>query len=591
MKKKLSHFDQLSIFFNILNSYRYLIIRGFLKLPITADTDLDIVIHHDDFKEVCDKMNLVSINKTFKHKIINNCIYEPCKTIGSYDKTMANGCFRVDLYNDFFFHYGKYKYQIPHHIIDILFESKSFLIKNTNINIKIPKSEVEIVLLLLRAIIDKNGKQIQTKHLKRINDLYSEGINNNFLISLINMCAVYDSKGLLIKSLNNSYLIKSPINNILKLKNTDHLNEDNIFYSNKIKLENLVTCQFINKINEYYNLIPIKSCNEYKYVKTNIDYNFYWNNYSKSKFNKLINSFDGYMKNNFNHKSDSVKICQDYRTIYKNVWYSPYIMKYIAYIYINGKCNILGKFNTPIDAAKIYDKKALEFHNYTAVLNFKNNKKTQISSVIERQNGLFQIRDGIHRCSLASIKKYSTFPVNFCFNLGKRPKDLFLPLEKEFHSFLFWLYDDIKSIKLEKKLKNKLSKINGIEINEEIILNIEKEKRFNFVNDIYRLERKFYNFSGDVPKSDLIIKSNSKLKIIIFTDYYPLYFDNIKQNKNLPVNKKIKDIKVDLRKEYKCNFLHCSDNCSEHDQVILAIMKYNCVSDCIDLKKYLNILH
>ena len=52
-------------------------------------------------------MNLVSINKTFKHKIINNCIYEPCKTIGSYDKTMANGCFRVDLYNDFFFNYEK----------------------------------------------------------------------------------------------------------------------------------------------------------------------------------------------------------------------------------------------------------------------------------------------------------------------------------------------------------------------------------------------------------------------------------------------------------------------------------------------------
>ena len=48
----MTHLNQLISFFNFLNdeNIRYVVIRGFLKLPITADTDLDIIVHPDDFE-------------------------------------------------------------------------------------------------------------------------------------------------------------------------------------------------------------------------------------------------------------------------------------------------------------------------------------------------------------------------------------------------------------------------------------------------------------------------------------------------------------------------------------------------------------
>ena len=67
-------------------------------------------------------MNIKSKNKSFSIKLITNCIYEPCLTTGEYDKTMSNGCFRIDLYNNIFFHCGTYKYQLPLFFLNQLFQ-------------------------------------------------------------------------------------------------------------------------------------------------------------------------------------------------------------------------------------------------------------------------------------------------------------------------------------------------------------------------------------------------------------------------------------------------------------------------------------
>ena len=101
----MTHLNQLISFFNFLNdeNIRYVVIRGFLKLPITADTDLDIIVHPDDFEKCLSGMKINKKNKCFSINLITKCIYQPCLTIGDYDNNMSNGCFRIDLYNNIFF--------------------------------------------------------------------------------------------------------------------------------------------------------------------------------------------------------------------------------------------------------------------------------------------------------------------------------------------------------------------------------------------------------------------------------------------------------------------------------------------------------
>jgi len=55
---------------------------------------------------------------------------------------------------------------------------------------------------------------------------------------------------------------------------------------------------------------------------------------------------------------------------YRGVCYDKQRKKYITQIAINCKNRVAGKFNNPIDAAKLYDKLALKYHGEFAITNF-----------------------------------------------------------------------------------------------------------------------------------------------------------------------------------------------------------------------------
>lgn len=552
----MTHLNQLKDFFDFLNKekIRYVVIRGFLKLPITADTDLDIIIHPNDFQKCIANMKIKRKNKTFSTNLITNCIYEPCLTTGEYDNTMSNGCFRIDLYNNIFFHCGTYKYQLPLFFLNILFYSRHYKIPETSINIEIPSKEIEILLLMCRATIDKNCKKIQEKHIQRIELLIESGVNNKLLNTFINAVIVTDNSGQLNKCINNNYFKGYQLDKCIKNKDLTDLN-DELLMSFSYKTNNLLAYSAV-KLNEFSTYIRINNTNEYKYLYEKKNQPYFWKYYDKKKFDKLITEYD---KNKYNN----INVCCNYQTNYKYVWYDAFKMKYIPYLYLNNKCNILGEFDTPEEASKCYNSKANKIFGYTF------NK----SKIVKRNNFDLQIRDGIHR---SVINFGSDITMNLVYNLGRRPKSI--PLEHEFHSFILWNSNN----KLKEILLDHIEKAETLNI--EIVEEITIVNRYEFVNNIYLKERNFYNFKGDIQRTDKRISNNSNITLIVIIDIMPNYIDFIKQGKNLPLNNNIKVIKNDLRKSYSCYEFHSSDNISEHNVIIETLSK----NEKKDLLKYIN---
>ncbi len=552
----MTHLNQLKCFFEFLNNekIRYVVIRGFLKLPITADTDLDIIIHPDDFQKCISSMKIKKKNKTFSINLITNCIYEPCLTTGEYDNTMSNGCFRLDLYNNIFFHCGAYKYQLPLFFLNIIFNSVNYKIPETATEIKIPTKEMEILLLICRAIIDKNGKKIQDKHIKRIEFLIKSGINNKLLQTFINAVIVSDNSGLLNMCINNNYFKGYELDKCIKNKDLTDLNEETLL-SFPYKTTNILAYSAV-KLNEFSTYIKVNNTNEYKYLYDNKNQPYFWKYYNKNKFDKLITEYD-------KNKYKNINVCCNYQTNYKYVWYDALKMKYIPYFYLNNKCNILGEFDTPEEASKCYNSKVVNFFGYTF------NK----SKIVKRNNFDLQIRDGIHR---SVINFGSDIIMDLVYNLGRRPN--VIPLEHEFHSFILWNSNNkVKEILLD--YIEKAETLNFEKIEEITIAN-----RYEFVNNIYFKERNFYNFKGPIQKTDKRISNNSNITLIVITDIMPNYIDFIKQNKNLPLNNNIKVIKNALRKSYSCYDFHSSDNISEHNIIIETLYK----NEKKDFLKYIN---
>jgi hypothetical protein len=541
----MTHLNQLKSFFNFLSNekIRYVVIRGFLKLPITADTDLDIIIHPDDFQKCISNMQIKSKNKTFSINLITECIYEPCLTTGAYNNKMSNGCFRIDLYNNIFFHCGRYKYQLPLFFLDILFNSINYKIPETDTEIKIPTKEMEILLLICRAIIDKNGKKIQEKHIERIEFLIKSGINNKLLNTFINAVIVSDNSGQLNECINKNYFKGYCLNECIKNKDLNDLNEESLIsFSYKTNYLLAYTAIQLNKISTY---VEIKNTNEYKYLYDKKNQPYFWKYYGKMKFDNLIAKYD-------EKKYNNIDVCCNYQSNYRHVWYDPFKMKYIPYYYLNNKCNILGEFDTPKEASDCYNNEANKKFGYTL------NK----SKIVKRNNLDLQIRDGIHR---SVINFGSNINMNLVYNLGRRPQSI--PLEHEFHSFILWNNNN----KLKEILLDYIEKAETLNIEKIEEMNIIN--RYTFVNNIYLKERKFYNFKGDVPNTDSRIRQNSNITLIIITDIMPNYIDFIKQGKNLPLNNNIKMIKNVLRDSFNCYEFHSTDNISEHNAIIETLFK------------------
>jgi len=156
--------------------------RGFLTLPRTPDTDLDILCNSDDmnsFKKIAKKY-FFNQNTEVNVKIDDTtCLYHPYFTNGTIDKTICNGKFRMDIYNNIFYLRGR-------KIMSPQFHSYAFNNKIKRDLYFIPNAYSEIVLLMQRNIYDLNFAW-KEKHIKRIITLLENIEENEKLDELENV--------------------------------------------------------------------------------------------------------------------------------------------------------------------------------------------------------------------------------------------------------------------------------------------------------------------------------------------------------------------------------------------------------------------
>ena len=172
------HREKFELFIDFLDSkdIKYVIMRGYDKLPLFPNTDLDIVIESSMYSEV---LNFLNNSKDFKtdepskNLLIDkvSCRYNPYFTDYKKCSEIPNGCFRLDLYNHFFY-FGKKVIISPEMESDIFQSSIRF--KN---RYRIPSPSWDSLLLMYRAFFDKGGI-IPKKYIQRIEFLMANITNN-----------------------------------------------------------------------------------------------------------------------------------------------------------------------------------------------------------------------------------------------------------------------------------------------------------------------------------------------------------------------------------------------------------------------------
>tara|TARA_Y100001938_G_C8043784_1_gene407649 strand:+ start:58 stop:750 length:693 start_codon:yes stop_codon:yes gene_type:complete len=196
-----SHSKQFFDFLDALDAadVRYVIIRGFGRLPKTPDTDIDLLYHIDDHDKY------ISLARENLEEFINangsewqsfgsgewcEMLYSPCKTTGDPDPEVENGCFRIDSYNSLYFktpYYNFSTYWTVSKEFNDLVISKRVKVDKDYGSYYIPESESEIALLVARNVLDNKKRPAwSTKHISRIQSLISnDKINKDILSSRI----------------------------------------------------------------------------------------------------------------------------------------------------------------------------------------------------------------------------------------------------------------------------------------------------------------------------------------------------------------------------------------------------------------------
>lgn len=169
-----THLENFNKFIQELNqtNIRYVVVRGFKQMPYTADTDLDIVIHYDDYDKFLEFVNtqlsetieLVN-SKTFQ----KNLYYNSYQTIGTYGDNLSNGCYQLDIYSNMFFLLSDSEgIALTAEFVNYVFNNKQ-----KYLNFFIPDIYSEIILLICRCYFDKYGV-FSEKHKERINHLLND---------------------------------------------------------------------------------------------------------------------------------------------------------------------------------------------------------------------------------------------------------------------------------------------------------------------------------------------------------------------------------------------------------------------------------
>lgn len=159
------------------NNIRYTIIRGYKTLPQTPDSDLDIVCHPEDFRQLHDifKDNFIMLNQEY-FKIENiKCEYAQFRTNGIPDHRIKNTYFHIDIYNGCFTTL-KHKINLGQKFLETMFENS--LRKNCYY---VPDSTHEYFLLLVRMLLDCS--KVKSKHLE-----YLKNIAPVDKVALLGMC-------------------------------------------------------------------------------------------------------------------------------------------------------------------------------------------------------------------------------------------------------------------------------------------------------------------------------------------------------------------------------------------------------------------
>jgi len=180
---KKSHWESLyKLIFELNNEQiRWIIIRGFRKMPNTADTDLDILIHPDDylkFSQIIDKFinfGYFSVNhrNTEYNHPFKKLYYSAYSTVGDNGDYISNNCFQLDIYNNLFFFNNNKGICLTDGFINELFKYK--VTKN---NLTIPHLHFELVILLFRVFVDKHGVWSE-KHKNVLNRIINDRLFNS----------------------------------------------------------------------------------------------------------------------------------------------------------------------------------------------------------------------------------------------------------------------------------------------------------------------------------------------------------------------------------------------------------------------------
>ena len=161
------------------NKVRYVIVRGFKTLPLSPDTDLDVICHPDDLDKLRDIMlkRLSIISKKEITMDSKNVNYIQFKTNNIPNEDIKNTYFHIDIYDNVFFFYKKHI--CVSEILNILFENRIKFLDNCYI----PTPEFEYFLLILRVCFDV-GK-LRDKHKNRLSELIPLVENKNNLFNYL----------------------------------------------------------------------------------------------------------------------------------------------------------------------------------------------------------------------------------------------------------------------------------------------------------------------------------------------------------------------------------------------------------------------
>lgn len=187
--EKTSHLESFNKLIYTLHNknIKFIVIRGFKTMPKTADTDLDIIIHPDDYNLFLTIINnfikdgsfAFNIEKKYNHSS-NNTWYRAYRTLGELSNFLTNNGYQLDTYSNVFFLRKEDAVVLSQNFLNYMFENK----KQKN-NLFIPNEITEMVLLYCRTYFDLNGKW-KEKHKIRFQELLKL-INKDDFINLLNI--------------------------------------------------------------------------------------------------------------------------------------------------------------------------------------------------------------------------------------------------------------------------------------------------------------------------------------------------------------------------------------------------------------------